>query len=52
MKSKIKIPLDASELSKLKSGVIFTWEVRNNNQEWVEVVIKYDKNGRWVEDGD
>jgi|10_taG_2_1085330.scaffolds.fasta_scaffold136179_2 hypothetical protein len=52
MISKIKIPLDSIELNKLKGGVIFTWEIRDNNNEWVQVKIKYDKNGKWVEDGD
>ena len=53
MISKIKIPLDSIELNKLKSGVIFTWEVRDNNNEWVQVKIKYDKNGKcskWYHD--
>ena len=50
MKSKIKIPLDALEISKLRTGVMFTWEVKDSNEKWVEVKIKYDRNGKWVDD--
>ena len=52
MKSKIEIPIYALELNKLKDGIIFTWEVKDSNKEWIEVKIRYDKEGRWVSDED
>jgi hypothetical protein len=50
MKSKIEIPINALELNRLKDGVMFTWEVKDNNQEWIEVKIRYDKEGKWAPD--